>query len=970
MADPISAAIIGQLAINTATAVGALTAGLIEVGVGLAINKLAQMIFQPDQQEANNPGIRTQITLEGETAPQTLLIGRTATAGHAVAPYMATGRISGDEDLNNAFRWMVIDYANYPANKVNRFWVNDVKFDNPTHLTGDAMTGFRNANATTKPNWREDVDQIGVRFYDGTQTAASTNLVNQFSGRSRRPWLSTAIGTGVAYGAFMFRYDVDMHRGDPAILVEWEGAKVYHRNQDTTNGGSGTQREGLANYSTHTYDENPITWVENIIRGITLHDDSVWGFGVDWADMPYSNWQTARTVCNETMADGRNRYTCGMEVRMGTPDAGGDDPWSVVEKLLASCSGSIADCGGKYYVEAGPPALASFSITDGDLLAAAEQEFSQHNGHKDRFNSGRVSHPNPGQRWAATESDIYVNTGWQAADGEPLFADLKLPAVYNKKQASQQLKELIRDSRNTRAFTIQLPEQFSGKALPLRVFSWTSTRWAMTSKLFRISECSIDPDTLEVTVSCKEVNHNDWNEDAFTLDDDPDADEVTPTLQSFPYTSIAAHAIKDENGSDRQPGIKVIWPTNLTGVKWIAYEVRAKTSGVDVADGTWTNPKRGKGVIKGLIPNRNHEVRLKSNKHTWTAWITVKTAKIRIGRRDLENGAAGGRKRKPHTMKNLIPLWDIDDDVVASGDPDDDDSFETSNCTYTVLGSANTGRQSIRVTRTAAGSYWIQNFEDQFAPVSGGTKYYMETMLRTNGASGAGGLVRVQGRFYRADGATEVDQKTLMPFGSHPAYDGTYRKFSDRMIPHADSRLVKYRVFVDAAGPAYIDIDRVMMDEATGGEKIHDGDIGKRQGKKGDFTLITRFEKNDRWNTAPKGTPRELIGGTVECDGETKLDFILSFMGDSLGEKVNGKMEFDAQADLRFYAGGTKFHEETIYWEADENRPKRIIVQATDNAVRNGKIKYRVDVYRKNNSDAGCEFDARHIKLKVGRYGR
>lgn len=983
MAAPIANVVVGWIGGAGGVAAGVAMLGpigvaLVEVGVGLALSALGRALAPKPKGQAR-PGIKSEQTLEGANLSQTLILGKAATSCYVVAPFYATGKINNyndtDTDLENAYRWMVLDIADYPINSVTAIWLNGVKFRNPEDFTGDIMTGLRKANPSTKPKYAttERPDLVQMRVYDGRQTAASTHLVNLFSNRSKRPWLSTAVGKGVAYIIIALRVDDDVWQGgEPRVLVEVEGARLYDRSQDSTNGGSGTQREN--NEATWVWgrSQNPILQVENLMHGITLEDGSVYGVGVPWEDLPYNVWQSAKGTCF-SQVNGRDRYQTGYEVTMATPDAGGDDPFAVIDELLKGCSGALADVGGQFRVRAGPPALPIETITDDDIFIDRDQEQILHEGVTGVYNSVRALFPNAAQQWKTTEGPIRENATYLAEDGEPLFAELPLPAVSVRNQVQQLTLEYLKDSRRKRAHTLVMHPKFSGLA-PLDVVTWTSTRRNYVTKSFEIQDVAIDPETLYPVWSIKEVDPNDYNPNTDSDPGDPDPDVLDlEALTGIPDFTVDPFIIKDEKGRNRRPGFRFTWKQNLSGMKWVTIQGRTYNTQVEVVDKTITDPKRGRAVVsEGIASNRRYDFRVKSNKTKWSPWFTVRADKVRFGRDDIENNAVGAGKLKVASEANDWKVWDLEDDT--QGPDEDDPSFEitggTSTYTWYEGGNAQ-GAGHIRVARDGASNAVITQWaRDAVAIRDNRHWYYVEIEMKLPSGSNTG-AVHPQIQWLNAQ-RNVIGTVNLSPNGNaNLLVDSSYRLYSDLIKPPSGARFSRGRIVIDDGGPSILYVDRYLFRKANGDELIADGMLTGNKAKTGDWTRQIHARSGTLVNTPPPGSARKIISAEIDLDGKTMTDIEFATVGDSVGQTVAGKMDFTATNFLQIWArpvpGSTwvKIDEQKASYRYDDNPTIPIEFHTLDTTRRLGRWLYEVRVYTPG-SNSGCEVDYRHHHLRIG----
>ncbi|MDT9694294.1 hypothetical protein Q5762_39365, partial [Streptomyces sp. P9(2023)] len=79
------------------------------------------------------PGLRSGQTTSGETTPQTIILGKYATAGNMVCPPMTHGR---DGRTPNAYLTYVIDLADMPLHSLDAIWIDDERLI-PGNLDGE-----------------------------------------------------------------------------------------------------------------------------------------------------------------------------------------------------------------------------------------------------------------------------------------------------------------------------------------------------------------------------------------------------------------------------------------------------------------------------------------------------------------------------------------------------------------------------------------------------------------------------------------------------------------------------------------------------------------------------------------------------------------------------------------------------------------------------------------------------------------
>ena len=253
----VGTALVGMLVPSLAGTVAASVIGSLLTSVAASVLQRALL----GQQETPAPsGIKTRVRTAGDSTPQTIILGRYATAGNLAAPPMTHGRVGGTP---NAFLTRVMDLGDAPIPAADIVvWINSEKVElGPPEPVGSIFPHHRRPVGTYN-------GVAWFRFYDGTQTAASESLTT-ITGQDR-PWQADMIGRGVPYAITRFEYDEEILRSTPEVLFEVPGIRLYDPRKDSSVGGSGTQR--WATPSTWAASENPAVQIYNILRGITLPD--------------------------------------------------------------------------------------------------------------------------------------------------------------------------------------------------------------------------------------------------------------------------------------------------------------------------------------------------------------------------------------------------------------------------------------------------------------------------------------------------------------------------------------------------------------------------------------------------------------------------------------------------------------------------------------------------------------------------
>jgi hypothetical protein len=624
IAAPIAAALGG----------GVIATAVANIGVGLVFSAVGNHFARQQARRTENPGspgITTEVLTAGETTPQTLMLGEYMTAGNITAPFYAHGSIEGVE---NAYRTQIIDLADYPVDALVGIYVDGKRYDIATDF-GSAHPDY---GLPLGNKWGDEfVGKLWVKFYDGRQTAADAMLVARYGTRSNRPWTADFIGRGVSYAIVTILADGEAWQAEPEVRFVVRGARLYDWRLDSTNGGSGAHRWN--NQATWAYTRNPVVMIYNLLRGIPLESQAPYGYQVETAQLPVSVWTAAANVCDQDFS-GTPRFIAGYDVRMATPDQGGETPADVIEKLLAACDGEITDIGGTWHIRVANPALPVAHITDGDVIVDFDQTFRPSPGAAESYNAVQVTYVAALSAYQVREAPLRVNTDAVTADGQQLIATINLDTVTRENQAQRLSKAWLDDARRFRLHTITLAPAFAGLNAG-ETLTWTSDQNGYDTKLFEVEETAVDPRSLCITVTLRERDPDDYDwvpEDE--LPTTPPDESPTPRVpQGVPGLAVTATTVSDGTNA-RRPALRLSWNTPLPGVRGIMWQVRLPgASGAPLIEGSTLDVALGGKVLRsGILSGVAYEVRARTVRRgpsTWSSWISVTAPQVRISAIDL-----------------------------------------------------------------------------------------------------------------------------------------------------------------------------------------------------------------------------------------------------------------------------------------------------------------------------------------------
>lgn len=616
MPAPITSLIVGGL--GGAAAVGVVGTALIQIGVGLALTAVGVALARQNRpKNAAAPGIRTEVATEGNKTPQSIIFGKYATAGNLVAPFMSH---EGSKVGEGKYRTHVYDLADVEIEDLTDVIINGEVFNVATDFAGTVDANY--GNGVTSGGSRDRyAGKLWLKFYDGSQTTADAGLVAKYGSHPERPWASDMVGEGVSYAILTFKLDQKVWQGEPAAVFVCEGAKLYDPRTTTT-----------------VYTRNPVVMIWNILRGITLPDGQVWGLGVAEARLDATMWEGAMDAC-DTLVSGNPQYIAGFEARIANPDVGGDDPLAVIDQLLNACDGELVDMGGYWLIRVGEVALSAASITDDDILGSADQSSTPFRSLSQTFNGVHATYPSPNDAWNTKDAPPQYDATAETEDGERLIADIALTAVPDGDQVQRLMGAWLADARRMRQHVIWLPPEF-GHLTPLDALSWTSTRHSYTSKIFEITDVVEDPMTLNVQLTIRERDPDDYDPITPSAESSPSTDLVAPTALTVDGFAVSASSVEDAAGADRRAAINITWSiAELPIVNAIQIEIRVDATTTVVMADSLADVEGGAWLIsQGILPSTAYEVRAKwvaDQESSWTAWTDVTTSAFELTDEDL-----------------------------------------------------------------------------------------------------------------------------------------------------------------------------------------------------------------------------------------------------------------------------------------------------------------------------------------------
>lgn len=589
--------------ISAAVGAGAIGSALISAGVSAAFGFAARALAPKPQQ--TSMGARLSVRLEPNST-RMCVFGETAVAG--TLEYATTF-------LENKYAQLVFALADHECDSL-RSVIVDGRTLSWDPETGN-VAGYGNA--------------LNVQFFTGAYgQAASSELINRGGGS----WTSNDRGRGVCYVVVTLKYDEKLFpQGQPRLLFVIRGAKLYDWRQDSTNGGSGSQRWGTS--STYTWTANPVVIAYNWRRGLWLNGQRIHGMNTPVAALPVSEWTAAANACDETVARKAGgtdkRYECHLELATSRAHR------SVLQAIYLTMAGREIDTGGVLIPLPGVSQASVMSLTDDDLKASQPVEIRQYKSRANLINAIFGTVEDPAQQYEPAALPPRLSPEDEEADGGVrLEQHYALEGVTNPRQG-QRICEIIR-RRERRQLTVRAT--FRARMGVLEAgdwITWTSARYGWINQTFEIVS-SVRGDDWSVTLMLRQTDANVYAWTAGT--DELDADDPAPLPSGgIGLATIAGLAVENVTvasaGTAQRPGLHVTW-TPPDDASVVAIDIEYRREGDTVAlKKRIQDPASGSYIfVDGLQGSTIYQVRAlpvvapDRNGLEWTAWVEPPSAGI------------------------------------------------------------------------------------------------------------------------------------------------------------------------------------------------------------------------------------------------------------------------------------------------------------------------------------------------------
>jgi hypothetical protein len=628
-AEPISLAIAGAVGLSATAAAAAapyITFALTAVaGMGISLGLGALQKAMAPKPKAGEPltGIETSVQIGGDVARQ-IVTGKCGIKGHLV--YHNT------YGANNDYYQQVFVLSDWISEGLDAVWIDGLRYTLNVATSSGAFTEYQTSEMGPT--------MLRFRFYDGTQTAADSELVSNSNPVGK--WGNAAKLTGLAYVVVHMEYVKDhilYQSGIPKFTFEMKGARLFDPRLSAETGGSGSQT--WSDPSTWTYSDNPAIIAYNYQRGFFKADQLIIGMNVPVDDLLHDTYFAAANICDESVsldAGGTEpRYRCATILTSDDSVSHGQH----LDAILSTMAGYLYDYSGHYYLQAGAGYASAATILDSELVLDAPVTYSGKRSRAELFNRVHGQFLDASEEFQPQSYTPQISASGVAEDYEELGRSLDLMSVPSQYQAERIAQIRLRESRRQATASITLG--FHRQNLQAGDWiTWASDRYG--TKTWRIQTRSWDAIRRTVTLELAQIDSNvfSWS----TADEGGAvavAGNISSAVLATTVSTFAVQATTVEDGAGNVwPALRFTWaPTTDPTIDSVVIQYRQTADHTTVSSVSDFSPSDGSyTVTNNVFGGINYEARATITTTpprvtTWTNWVAITTAETAINIADF-----------------------------------------------------------------------------------------------------------------------------------------------------------------------------------------------------------------------------------------------------------------------------------------------------------------------------------------------
>lgn len=635
----IGAAIVGAFVVFGKTvAANGLISALFTTAVGKAILSVGafalQAAFRPridfndDAGEVRGQELRVRFQTNH---PITVLVGRTATAGHVV---FASSRGPADDPTRYLTRVFVL--SDYQCAAVNRVWGDGEALT----FNGNLTTGWR--ECTSHYQGEDGENRLRMRVYLGSESqAADSELDSQYTQITSDFRLR-----GKAYAIVECDYDPEFafKNGEPQLLWEIDGAPCYDPREVA---------HDPDDASTWAFTENAALITAQFYAGWKRAGKVILGPGWARSRIPDADLIAAANECDEAIslkAGGSiARYRAGGALYSARPHR------SNLTELIKAMDGEVDDTAGEVRILPGVERATVMEIKWADILAAETIELDPEFDPADGMNRVLARYPEPENLYEPLDLPARTDAAFVSSDGgEDLTLSTEFGLVPYGPQAQRLAKRILERGRAQRRLSVTMRLKYivleKGDRVTLDAelrskLRLPETNWRIETR----PEFSVDGDSgLAIKLMLRE--HPDSIGNWTPSTDELDEDSATITRPGDPALSVpglAVAAVTVGASGFQYPSGRVTWTATSVAVRVVQIELRESQDDTTRQQFS-ARPSSLQQTLGRLAANTVYEIRARAytsaGPKAWSSWLSFTSGAVDTATGVDWNGVSGSGK--------------------------------------------------------------------------------------------------------------------------------------------------------------------------------------------------------------------------------------------------------------------------------------------------------------------------------------
>jgi hypothetical protein len=377
----------------------------------------------------------------------------------------------------NEFLHLIVSLAGHPVHQIGNIFIDDqvVAVDGSGNVTDGFLDGDGNPT-------------IRIQKFNGTQTTAPADLLNESELTGADALTSGFVGNGIAYLYIRLKYDQSaFSNGIPMFTAVVRGKRVFDPRTSTT------------------------AWSDN--AALCIRDYLTSAYGLSDSNIDETAFSAAANICDETVATAGvgnvKRYTINGIVTADT--AHGD----ALSQMITACAGTLYWGTGKWKLTVGDYTAPTKTLTLDDLRSGISLQTRTNL--RDQFNTVQGTFINAAERWITQDYPPIIGAGFVAEDGGvEQSLDLALPFTTNAAIAQRLAKLTLFRGREQMTFSAE----FGMNAFDVEVgeiIDLDMDRYGFDGKEFEVIgwqlKANQDAGDLRVMLTLRETSEAafDWN---------------------------------------------------------------------------------------------------------------------------------------------------------------------------------------------------------------------------------------------------------------------------------------------------------------------------------------------------------------------------------------------------------------------------------------------------------------------------